>query len=95
MQGSVKKPEGMPQEIRRPADYRTRPPKERAMNVNGIAGLATSMAAERSGQAVGIAVLKKALDVQSSGALALLNAIPAVPSVNLPAHLGQNVDTTA
>ena len=65
------------------------------MDVNGIASLATSMAAERNGQAIGIAVLKKALDIQSSSALALLNAIPAVPSVNLPAHLGQNINTTA
>ena len=76
------------------------------MDVNAIAGLATSMTAERTGQAIGVTVLKKALDIQSSSALALLEAIPApaavptavptaVPSVNLPAHLGQNVNTTA
>lgn len=65
------------------------------MNVSGIANLATSMAAERTSQDVGIAVMKKALEVQSSGALALLNAIPAMPAANLPAHLGQNINTTA
>jgi hypothetical protein len=42
-----------------------------------------------------ISVLKKALDVESNTATALLNAIPAAPSANLPPHLGQNVNTTA
>jgi len=63
------------------------------MNVGNIANLATAMAQERTDQAVGVAVLKKALDIQASGAMALIAAIPAPQS--LPPNLGQNVDTTA
>lgn len=65
------------------------------MEINGIVNLATAMAAERNTQAVELAVLRKAMDVQSSSATALLDAIPSVPPVNLPAHLGQNIDTVA
>lgn len=63
------------------------------MEVNSIANLATNMAQDRNGQAIGVAVLKKALDTQASGALALIGAIPAPQS--LPPNLGQNVNTTA
>jgi len=66
------------------------------MEVTDIARLATSMAQTKIQQQVGIAVLKKALDVEASTALALLQAIPPVPSIaNLPANLGQNINTTA
>ena len=61
------------------------------MDVNGIASLATNMAQERTGQEVGVAILKKALDIQASSAMALIDALP--PS--LPPNLGQNVNTTA
>lgn len=68
------------------------------MEVNSIAALATDMSNERLQQAVGIAVLRKALDAQQASAAILLDAVaqssPA-RTVNLPAHLGQNVDTTA
>lgn len=63
------------------------------MDVGNIASLASSMAQERTGQAVGVAVLKKALDAQAAGAIALIAALPAPPS--LPSHLGQNINTTA
>lgn len=63
------------------------------MDVGNIANLATSMALARTDQAIGIAVLKKALDAQASGAIALIAAIPAPQ--NLPSNLGQNVNTTA
>jgi len=46
----------------------------------------------------GTSVLKKAMDVQSQTAMILINSIlqtPAAPSVNLPPHLGQNINTTA
>lgn len=66
------------------------------MDVTDIASLATSMAQTQQKQAVGMAVLRKAIDMQGDTALALLQALPAVPSAaNLPAHLGQNVNTTA
>jgi hypothetical protein len=60
------------------------------MDNSSIANLAVSMAQARTGDAVGIAVLKKAMDLQAQSALALINAIP-----NLPPHLGQNVNTVA
>jgi len=65
------------------------------MDVSSIASLASSLSDSRANEAVGIAVLKKALDAEAAGALALIDAIPAAPSANLPAHLGQNVNTTA
>jgi len=65
------------------------------MDVSSIASLATSLTNSSVNQSVGITVLKKALDVESSTAAALIDAIPAAPSANLPPHLGQNVNTTA
>lgn len=65
------------------------------MEINGIANLATAMETSRTDQAVGIAVLKKALDAQATSAAALLAALPPVQSAKLPPHLGQNVNTTA
>lgn len=47
---------------------------------------------------VGLAVLKKAINVEAQGAMALINAIPQPPqqsSANLPPNLGQNINTTA
>ncbi len=64
------------------------------MEIGNIASLATSMAQERSRQDIGVAVLKKAMDVQASGAMALIEAIPAMPA-SLPANQGQHIDTTA
>ena len=66
------------------------------MESTDIARLATSMAQTQFRQEVGVAVLKRALDMEASTALALLQALPAVPSAaNLPANLGQNINTTA
>ncbi|HJV84908.1 MAG TPA: YjfB family protein [Noviherbaspirillum sp.] len=65
------------------------------MEVNNIAALATTLASTATNQAVGVAVLKKAMDIQASSAMAMLEALPPAPSVNLPPHLGQNVNTTA
>ncbi len=65
------------------------------MEVNQIAQLATSLANNATNQAIGIAVLRKAMDVQASSAAAMLEALPPATGANLPAHLGQNVNTTA
>jgi hypothetical protein len=65
------------------------------MDVSNIASLATNMAQTRIDQEVGIAVLKKALDAESSLAAGLIAAIPTTPSANLPPHLGQNINTSA
>jgi hypothetical protein len=66
------------------------------MEVNDIASLATIMTQTQLKQQVGIAVLKKALDMEGSTALTLIQALPTAPSAaNLPANLGQNINTTA
>ncbi len=66
------------------------------MDVTGIAQLATGLADTGTKQAVGMAMLKKAQDIQSSTATALIEALPPVPSApNLPAHLGSRINTTA
>lgn len=67
------------------------------MDVNGIARLATAVTHEQTREEVGMAVLKKALDVSASSAAALIaSAAPAAePASRLPSHLGRNIDTTA
>jgi len=66
------------------------------MDAMGIAKLATSIADTGTRQNVAIAVLKKAQDIQASSAAQLLEAVQAsAPAQNLPAHLGNHVNTTA
>ena len=66
------------------------------MDVAGIAKLATSIAETGTKQDVGIAVLKRAQQVESASATQLIDAIKSVPSVqNLPANLGNTINTTA
>lgn len=61
---------------------------------SSIVGGAVSQSVEQERQ---VAVLKKALDVEASSALALIQAIPQPqPVVNTnPPHLGNSVDTKA
>lgn len=61
------------------------------MDVTSIAAVATALSSQRNGDAVQMAVLKKALDTQAQGAMALIAALPPVN----PPNLGQNVDTHA
>lgn len=65
------------------------------MEIGGIVRLATDLAQVRTQQEVGIAVLKKALDIERAKAALLLDALPAAPANNLPSHLGQNIDLVA
>ena len=66
------------------------------MDVTGITNVATAMADASTNQAISIAVLKKAIDLNAEGFLALIEAIPDNSSAqNLPAHLGKNINTTA
>ena len=65
------------------------------MDVSSIASLATSLSTEKTGQAIGIAVLKKALDSEAHTAGTLIASLPAPSASNLPSHLGQNVNTVA
>ena len=66
------------------------------MDVSSIAKLATSIAETGTRQEVDIAILKLAQQVESSTATQLIDAIKNVPSVpNLPAHLGNTINTKA
>ena len=59
--------------------------------------ISAALAQTTSGD-VGMAVLKKSIDSEAQGAMALINAIPqpAQPSAaNLPPNLGQNINVTA
>jgi len=60
------------------------------MDVSAIASAATEMANSQTAQAVQIAVLKKAMDLQEQSMLQLLDAIPSNPP-----HLGNHVDVFA
>jgi len=73
-------------------------PMGTTMNISGIASLATAMTQERQSQEIGLAVLKKALDADKASAALLIQAASAAAparQANLPAHLGQNINTTA
>jgi hypothetical protein len=47
-----------------------------------IAGIATQMAAQKVGTEVGTTLLKKALDMQASSALQLLQTLPTPPQAD-------------
>jgi hypothetical protein len=66
------------------------------MDVTGIAKLATSIADTGLRQDVQIAVLKRAQDIQATTATQLIDAAASAgPAQNLPAHLGNHINTTA
>ncbi|MEB0134711.1 YjfB family protein [Actimicrobium sp. CCC2.4] len=66
------------------------------MNASSIGSLSTNLSSAKTDQAIGIAVLKKALDSEKSTASALLDALPAVPTTSsLPSNLGRTINTTA
>ena len=64
------------------------------MDTMGIAALASDLAQARTGNAVQLAVLKKAMDIEAQGAMQLVQAaVQAVPSN--PPNLGNGVDVFA
>ena len=63
------------------------------MDTSAIASLATELSQARTGDAVQIAVLRKAMDIEAAGALQLLQALP--PQYNNPSNLGNSVDVRA
>jgi len=65
------------------------------MDVASIAKLSTSIAETGTRQDVALAVFKKSQQVQEATATQLLDALPSVQSANLPAHLGNKINTTA
>jgi hypothetical protein len=66
------------------------------MDVTSIARLSSSMAETGIKQEVGIAMLKKAQEISTTTAAALIQALPTVsPPQNLPANLGNTINTKA
>ncbi|QWT46954.1 YjfB family protein [Azospira inquinata] len=69
------------------------------MDVSGIGSMASSLSDIQDGNSLQVAVLKKAMNSQEQSAMQLLQGLPdsgqTTSSTNLPAHLGQNVNTTA
>ncbi|MCB1878416.1 MAG: YjfB family protein [Chromatiales bacterium] len=66
------------------------------MDTNFASPAVSAASQAQTGAAVGLSVLKKALDVESQGALALIQAIPAPAAAPDPASsVGQNLDTYA
>ena len=64
------------------------------MDIMPIVATASANAAEQSRSTVGLSVLKKAIDMEAAGALALVQAIPA-PSAMSSGTVGGVVDTWA
>lgn len=66
------------------------------MDVSSIASLSVSIAETGIKQEVGVAMLKKAQEIDKTTAAALIQALPAAsPAQNLPANLGNTINTTA
>lgn len=64
-------------------------------DVSSIAALATQLADIRNGQAISVAILKKALEMEKDNAALLLQALGNAGASNNPPNLGLNVDTYA
>ena len=66
------------------------------MDVSSIGKLSSSIAETGTKQEVDIAILKKAQDIALSSATQMIDAIQPMPTVqNLPAHLGNTINTKA
>ena len=66
------------------------------MDINSISNLTAGLSQTTPNDEVGYVVLRKALNAASSTAVQLIDALPPVqPAANLPAHLGQNINTVA
>ena len=64
------------------------------MDVSSVGSISSATSQAPVGDAIGIAVLKKAIDLQAQAALQLIQALPQPPAGG-PAHLGQGVNTFA
>ena len=63
------------------------------MNIAGI-NAAANMSQPSATDTVGLAVLKKAIDINAQGAIQLIQAASNIVPSN-PPHLGQRIDTKA
>lgn len=63
------------------------------MDVSAIASVATEMAQASTADAVSIAVLKRALEIQAQGEVQLVQAaVLSAPASRNPPHLGNFID---
>lgn len=66
------------------------------MDVSTIGSLSSAVAQGQTGDAVGIQVLKKAMQIEAQNAAQLIEAATqSAPSTNNPPNLGNNVDVSA
>ena len=63
------------------------------MDITALASLSTALSQAQLGDAVGISVLKKAMDIQEQSSLQLLQALP--QQCSNPPNLGNSVDVKA
>lgn len=63
------------------------------MDITALASLSTALSQTQLGDAVGISVLKKAMDIQEQSSLQLLQALP--QQYSNPPNLGNSVDVKA
>lgn len=64
------------------------------MDISSLGNVSSALSQARTGDAVAIAVLKKANDIQAQSASQLLQALPQVP-VSVTPGLGERVNTFA
>jgi len=64
-------------------------------SVDAAFGNASSSTPGTVGNAAGLMVLRKALDTQAAGAVALISALPQPPALATEGHLGRNINTYA
>lgn len=65
------------------------------MDLASIAGAPSGLASSQISDAVGIAVLKKVIDIETQNALQLIQALPQTVPASNPPNMGHNVDTFA
>lgn len=63
------------------------------MDITSMTGLSAVLSQTRTADAAGIAVLKKAMDIQAQTAVQLLQSLPQAASN--PPNLGNNIDVKA
>lgn len=62
------------------------------MEISSLSSATSGLSTASASDAVGVAVLKKAMDAAASSAAQLIQALPEPTKPNNPPHLGQNVD---
>lgn len=64
------------------------------MDISNVGSISSVLSQAQTGDAIGIAVLRKALDLQAQTATQLIEALPQVAASN-PPNLGNTVNTFA